>query len=118
MDDPVRIISPELHDAYNEMDFNLKLGMALTMSSYAGYFDDKEFGSVVRYHLIPPLDAGQWLFVCDQEFVVRAMVTWALLDSETFEDIRETKRPMELDEWNTGDIMFFDNVIGPNGWAL
>ncbi len=94
-------------DLYTSVGFAIEL---LTRSEYHREFNTSQYFDV---EILPPLWCNQVCFYLSDEGIPTAMITWAWLSEGAQTDIHATGRSLKEDEWNCGDLLFFNDWITP-----
>ena len=97
------------------LDFYTQLGFAVDLLSQSKYHRDRQFGPYLRNEILPAISQGQARFFVSSSNLPVALVTWAWLDDATLADLHETGRCLGLDEWRSGEHLFFNDWIAPYG---
>lgn len=72
----------------------------------------------VERNLIPAILLGQYKFYFIEGDRPRAFATWALVDDEIHRQLLLDGSTPEIDKWNSGENLWFIDIIAPFGDAL
>ena len=69
----------------------------------------------VEIDLAPPLLNNQYRFYFDENHNPVALVTWSSISEDVKEKLVNHQGQMEWDDWNSGDMLLFNDFIAPYG---
>jgi cytolysin-activating lysine-acyltransferase len=93
------------------------IGAAMMLLSQSEYHRPHPVNTYVHVELIPPLQADQFHIYRDKAGLPAALLTWARLSAEIERDIHLTARSLHPSEWRSGNRLFFNDLVAPNGAA-
>ncbi len=96
-----------------DIDTYASVGYALALLAQSEYHKAFEMADYFEIEILPPLWNGQARFYLTEAGVPTAMATWAWLSESVMQDIIETGRALEEDEWNCGEQLFFNDWVTP-----
>ncbi len=103
-------LSPSLN-----LDEYTQVGFALELLAQSDYHQQYSVGDYFRTEILPPIWTNQVRFYLTAEGVPTAMMTWAWLSQEVEQEMHQTGRSLEQDEWQSGERLFFNDWIAPYG---
>ena len=105
------------------MNWHQFLSAVLPLLTLSPNYRKETFEYIVDKSLYPAYQSGQYALEQGNDNNAYAFVSWAIITPDILEDIRETLRPLETDEWQSGKgkddaILFCNDFVAPFGNCL
>ena len=89
------------------------VGYAVELLARSNYHKQFPLVHYLYEDVLMPYEIGQIRFYLDESARPAGFVTWAWLSSDVRDDVHRTGRPLEQDEWQSGDHLFFNDFVAP-----
>ena len=97
-----------------ELDFYGRLGMATLLLEQSPYHKQWPLYDA-ELELVAPLHLNQCKFYFDQQQNPVAFVTWSSITEATKDKLVNQGGQMQWDDWNSGDLLLFNDFVAPFG---
>ena len=102
------------HKPAPELDFYSRLGIAALLLEQSPYHSQWPLYDA-ELELVPPLHLNQCKFYFDQQQNPVAFVTWSSITEATKDKLANQGGQMQWDDWNSGDLLLFNDFVAPFG---
>ncbi len=101
----------------NNIDENhyMQLGIIYELLAYSSTHNSFRAGRYINLQCIPPLLLQQFQIYFSEKGEAIAFVTWGWVTSNTRKEIIEKSRNIEVDEWDKGEFLLFNDFVAPMG---
>ena len=98
-------------------DFYRTLGGILELLSISDYHKKYRATAYIESQIIPAVSKKQYRIYWSKDSCPIAFVSWAWVSLKTWETLSNSTKGLNIDEWNNGEILYFNDFISPYGDA-
>ena len=111
------MVSTMNSDTWQATDFShphSTLGAILWLMQHAPYHSQWALHDL-EVDILPPMALGQYRLYHTPEGEPFGFVTWAYVSEEVKDILVERKRPMQRNDWTSGELLMFNDFVAPFG---
>jgi cytolysin-activating lysine-acyltransferase len=111
------VVTPMNSDTWQVTDFSHPhsiLGAMLWIMQYAPYHSQWALHDL-EVDILPPIALGQYRLYHTPDGEPFGFVTWAYVSEAVKDILVKRKRPMEWNDWNSGELLMFNDFVAPFG---
>lgn len=90
------------------------LGVMAWLMKHSEYHRNWDLRAV-NIDIVPPIVLGQYRIYCSAQSEPVGFVTWAYVGEEVKSALVANLRPMTWSDWNSGDLLLFNDFVAPFG---
>lgn len=90
------------------------LGAMVWLMKHAEYHQNWDLRAI-NIDIVPPIVLGQYRIYCSAQSEPVGFVTWGYVSEEVKSALVANRRPMTWSDWNSGDLLLFNDFVAPFG---